>query len=97
MEIIQLDASIAIGRGKVDEAVDRIAAWDSVAAKLPIGVAIRGALPTPSQRKVTRDLRSKLQSTRKFLEEGDLKSARKAFVVALDLLSETKDSFEGSL
>ena len=96
MEMIQLDASIAIRRGKVDEAVDRIAAWDSVAAKLPIGAAIRGSLPTASQRRITRDLRSELHSTRKFLEEGDLASARKAFALLMELQSQTKDSFAES-
>ena len=96
MEMIQLDASIAIRRGNIDEAVDRIAAWDSAAAKLPIGAAIRGSLPSQSQRKVTRDMRAALNRTRALLREGDLNSAKETYAVLMELLSETKNSFAQS-
>lgn len=96
IETIQLDASIAIRRGDVAAAVDRIAAWDSLAANVPIAAAVRGSFPTYAQRKVTRDLRAELHSTRELLVEGDLNSARKKIADLMRLQSATKDTFAGS-
>ena len=96
MEMMELDARVAIRGGEIDVAVDRIEAWDSAASKLPIGAAIRGSFPTPTQRKVTRDLRAGLHSTLQSLKEGDLTSASRKIPALMDLLSETKDTFAES-
>lgn len=96
MELIQLDCEIAIRGGKVDVAIDRLTDWDSWAARVPIGAAIRGAFPTPVQRMTTRDLRKELRRTREFLVEGDLRSARDQIESLESLLSQTTDAFNGS-
>lgn len=96
IETIRLDARIAIQSGEVDVAIDRISAWDSAAASIPISAAIRGAFPTPPQRKVTRDLRAKLRSTRELLVERDLVSARRELPDLMRLQFDTRDTFLGS-
>lgn len=96
LETIRLDASVAIRNGEVDVAVDRISAWDSAAASIPIAAAIRGSFPTPSQRKMTRDLRTELHNIRQLLVEGDLTSAKLKLPDLARLQSETKDVFVGS-
>lgn len=96
MERYQVDARIEVQSGNVNAAIDRIAAWDSTAANVPIGAAIRGSFPTPLQQKLTRTLRSELRSVREFLSAGDLNSANTRLSVIKPLLAETKAAFEGS-
>ena len=95
MDNIHLDANIAIRGDKVDLAIDRLVAWDTAAARLPIGAAIRGSFPTPAQRQTTRDLRTELHNTQELLRKGDLISAKRQLSGLTELLSETKATFDG--
>ena len=96
MQTIKMDAVFAIRKGKVSEALEQIAAWDSIAAKLPVSAAVHWSFPTPSQRQATRDLRMALHSTRVFLQDGDVDSARQQIPDLGRLLTETKTTFGGS-
>lgn len=96
MQTLQIDTNIALRSGNVSEALERIAALDSLAAKLPISSAVYLSFPTPSQRQATRDLRLVLFSTRAFLRDGDVDSAKKKIPDLMRQLSTTKDTFAGS-
>jgi len=96
MQTIQLDANIALRRGNARDALDRIAACDSFAAKLPISAVVYLSFPTPSQRQATRYLRLELHSMRASLRDGDVTSAKKKIPDLMRLLSETKETFVGS-
>ena len=93
METIQLDCEIAIGSGEVGRALDLIDDWDRTASRLPIGAAIRGRIPTPSQRKLTRDVRAELRRARTLLGDGELGSAREKVRKLRKLVSQARDAF----
>ena len=94
MVSFQLDTSVAIRTGNAKEAIDRIALWDSAAASVPIGAAVRGRLPTPLQRKLTRELRTELRTMRELLSDGDVASARQRLANLEQLFIKTKNSFK---
>lgn len=95
MQVIRMDAVVAIRTGDTRYAIDRINAWDATAARLPVSVAMRGSLPSSSQQEATRNLRLKLHSTRASLEQGDLASAIKNIEELGRLQTEAKATFVG--
>ncbi|WP_197532148.1 permease [Symmachiella macrocystis] len=97
MQAIEMDANLAIRGRKASLAIELINAWDSMAAKLPISSAVYLSFPTRSQRQATRDLRMALHNMGVFLRDGDMVSARKKFPDLSRLLTETEDSFKGTL
>ena len=95
MERAEIDASLGLLKGDSDLAKNQITIWDSAAAKIPIGAAIRGSFPSPSQRKLVINLRTKLRNTKELLLDGNLSSARAQRTDLKRLLSELKVNFAG--
>jgi hypothetical protein len=93
MDRLQLDAGLEVQTGNVNAAIDRLAAWDSAAANVPIGAAIRGSFPTSLQRELTRDLRTELRNIKILVSEGDFGSARKRLPDLKQRLTKVKDAF----
>ncbi|MEM6980856.1 MAG: permease [Planctomycetota bacterium] len=97
LDSVQVDANIAIRSGKVIDAIDRIDECDAVAAKLPLGAAIRGDFPSRSQQEITRNLRLELRRLRELMQRGDVTSAQNQIPELVRLLTETKRTFAGSV
>lgn len=95
ISVIRLDASIAIRTGNANAALDRIAAWDSAAASIPIAAAIRGAFPTGEQRQATRQLRAELHQIRQSIVAKDFLAASEKLPAVEQLQAETKLIFTG--
>ena len=95
MEQVHLDARVELQSGNAKAASAQIAIWDSAAASIPVGAAIRGSFPSPLQRTVTRELRAELRKYKEFLDQGDLNSAKDRLPELKRLLLETKSAFTG--
>lgn len=95
MERDEVDARIAVRTGNRAAALDLLASWDSAAANIPIGAAIRGSFPTPIQRQRVRDLRMEIRSMKELIHQDDLATAKEKLVGLKALLSETQTAFLG--
>lgn len=94
MDMYQMDARLMVQTGNINAAVDRLDAWDSAAAGVPIGAAIRGSFPTKLQRELTRELRTELRDFRQLLTDGDVVAAEKRLPDLKRRLTEIKTVFQ---
>jgi len=67
MQKLQADAVVAINTGDHDLAVQKLAEWDAVAAKLPVGWMLRLSIPDDKQATEIRNLRTALWETRSYI------------------------------
>ncbi|QDT65213.1 permease [Calycomorphotria hydatis] len=95
MRTIQADAIIAIRTGKRGWALDRLAAWDATAAKMPVGAAIRLSLPNKQQRESLRALRAHLFWTKERVLNDEMFDASSRAMELTFLLLEAQTAFLG--
>lgn len=75
MQKVSADAVIAVKMNKANEAQQRLAEWDTVAARLPVGWVLRMGVPDDRQASEIRSLRELLWKTRQQLAQAELTDA----------------------
>ncbi|MEM9411069.1 MAG: hypothetical protein AAGA30_08145 [Planctomycetota bacterium] len=93
MERAQNDAGFGFLSSDSELIEDQLSAWDSAAAKIPISATIRGSIPSPTQRELMIELRTKLRSAKDCLIEGNLEAAKSKRTDLKRLLIEIKKAF----